>query len=37
MVIECDQEIPMASVEWLRRLEGITKVTYLSKIEKEEK
>ena len=30
MVIECDQEIPTESVEWLERLEGILKVTYLS-------
>lgn len=36
MVIECDQEIPKKSIEWLSRLEGITKVTYLSKIEAEE-
>lgn len=36
MVIECDKEIPMKSVEWLKRLEGISKVTYLSKVEKEE-
>ncbi|MEE1312677.1 MAG: L-serine ammonia-lyase, iron-sulfur-dependent subunit beta [Lachnospiraceae bacterium] len=35
MVIECDQEVPMQSIQWLQRLEGITKVTYLSKIEKE--
>lgn len=33
MVIECDQEVPLKSVHWLERLEGITKVTYLSKIE----
>ncbi len=30
MVIECDQEIPMESVHWLERLEGIKKVTYLN-------
>lgn len=30
MVIECDQEVPMESVEWLEHLEGILKVTYLS-------
>lgn len=36
MVIECDQEIPLKSIQWLERLEGITKVTYLSKIEQEE-
>ncbi|MDO4170997.1 MAG: L-serine ammonia-lyase, iron-sulfur-dependent, subunit beta, partial [Lachnospiraceae bacterium] len=35
MVIECDQEIPIESVHWLERLEGVTKVTYLSKMEKE--
>ena len=34
MVIECDQEVPMESVEWLKKLEGIIKVTYLSKEEK---
>lgn len=32
MVIECDQEIPLSAVSWLQRLEGITKVTYLSKV-----
>ena len=30
MVLECDQEIPEESVRWLRHLEGIMKVTYLS-------
>lgn len=30
MVIECDQEIPLASVKWLTHLEGILNVTYLS-------
>lgn len=30
MVIECDQEVPEESIEWLERLEGIMKVTYLS-------
>ena len=30
MVIECDQEVPMESVNWLRKLEGVEKVTYLS-------
>lgn len=30
MVIECDQEIPKESVEWLAHLEGIEKVTYYS-------
>lgn len=30
MVIECDQEVPLESVQWLERLEGIEKVTYFS-------
>ena len=30
MVIECDQEVPLESIEWLEHLEGIEKVTYLS-------
>lgn len=30
MVLECDQEIPLESIKWLRHLEGIKKVTYLS-------
>ena len=30
MVIECDHEIPEESIEWLRKQEGILKVTYLS-------
>ena len=30
MVIECDQEVPKASIDWLTRVEGIVKVTYLS-------
>ena len=30
MVIECDQEISADAIEWLRRVEGILKVTYLS-------
>lgn len=29
MVIECDQEVPEESLEWLEHLEGILKVTYL--------
>lgn len=33
MVIECDQEIPAESIEWLKKLEGVTKVTYYSLIE----
>ena len=32
MVVECDQEIPQEAIDWLRRQEGIIKVTYLSKI-----
>lgn len=31
MVIECDQEVPLESVKWLKKLEGVIKVTYLSK------
>lgn len=34
MVIECDQEVPAESLNWLRRVEGILKVTYLSMAEK---
>ena len=30
MVIECDQEIPKESIQWLERQEGISKVTYFS-------
>ena len=30
MVIECDQELPVDSISWLRKLEGVVKVTYLS-------
>lgn len=30
MILECDQEIPIESVQWLTKLEGIMKVTYLS-------
>ena len=30
MVLECDQEIPREGIEWLKKVEGITKVTYLS-------
>ncbi|MCD8149599.1 MAG: L-serine ammonia-lyase, iron-sulfur-dependent subunit beta [Clostridiales bacterium] len=30
MVLECDQEIPRASVKWLEHLEGVLKVTYYS-------
>lgn len=34
MVIECDQEVPVESIEWLERFEGILKVTYLSRCDK---
>jgi len=30
MVLECDQEIPEESIVWLRKLEGVNKVTYYS-------
>ncbi|MDD3239129.1 MAG: L-serine ammonia-lyase, iron-sulfur-dependent subunit beta [Lachnospira sp.] len=30
MVIECDQEVPADSIQWLEHIEGIKKVTYLS-------
>lgn len=30
MVIECDQEVPLEAVQWLRHLEGVVKVTYYS-------
>lgn len=30
MVVECDQEVPKEGINWLRRVEGIIKVTYLS-------
>ncbi len=30
MVIECDQEIPNDGIDWLRKVEGVNKVTYLS-------
>ena len=30
MVIECDQEVPEESIQWLAHLEGIEKVTYYS-------
>ncbi len=36
MVIECDQEVPLEVVDWLRSLEGVVKVTYLSMEEKNE-
>lgn len=30
MIVECDQEIPLDSIKWLERLEGVEKVTYYS-------
>lgn len=30
MVVECDQEIPPEGLEWLSKVEGVVKVTYLS-------
>ncbi len=33
MIIECDQEIPDDSLAWLKRLEGVEKVTYYSLLE----
>lgn len=36
MVIECDQEVPLEALQWLRKLEGVVKVTYLSLEEKNE-
>ncbi len=35
MVIECDQEIPKEGIQWLERVEGVLKVTYLGKEEEE--
>ena len=29
MVIECDQEVPQEGIDWLKRVEGVNKVTYL--------
>lgn len=34
MVIECDQEVPKSSLEFLKNMDGIVNVTYLSKEEK---
>ena len=34
IVIECDQEVPKESIQWLAHLEGIEKVTYYSLEEK---
>lgn len=33
MVIECDQEIPLEAISWLKHLEGVEKVTYYSLME----
>ncbi len=30
MIVECDQEVPKSSIQWLEHLEGIEKVTYYS-------
>ena len=30
MVIECDQEVPIEALQWLRHLDGIEKVIYYS-------
>lgn len=30
MVVECDQEIPKEGIDWLTKVEGVNKVTYLS-------
>ncbi len=30
MVLECDQEVPIEALQWLRHLDGIEKVTYYS-------
>ena len=30
MVLECDQEIPLEGIEWRKKVEGITIVTYFS-------
>ncbi len=31
MVVECDQDVPEDGLEWLEKVEGIIKVTYLKK------
>lgn len=33
MVLECDQEVPAGALNWLKKLEGVEKVTYLSLLE----
>lgn len=35
MVLECDQEVPQSAIDWLRKQEGICKVTYLSLLQKD--
>ena len=35
MVIECDKEIPEEGLNFLERLEGIQKVTYLAKMKED--
>lgn len=37
MVLECDQEIPEDGIRWLRHLEGVEKVTYLSLVDQPKK
>ena len=34
MVIECDQEVPKSSLDFLKNMDGVVNVTYLSKEEK---
>ena len=36
MVVECDQEIPKEGLQWLSRVEGVVKVTYLSLLDEGE-
>ena len=31
MVVECDQEVPKEGIDWLKKVEGVKKVTYLGK------
>lgn len=35
LIIECDQEVPPESIQWVEKLEGVRKVTYLSLVEKQ--
>ncbi len=30
MVLECDQEVPEEGISWLKKVEGVNKVAYLS-------